>query len=49
VRVPVFVGGKTGARHSAAIKAAGAIPLGFDLEEGVRAISTALAARKEAR
>jgi DNA-binding transcriptional MerR regulator len=49
VRVPVFVGGKTGARHSAAISAAGAIPLGFDLEEGVRAIAAALAARKEAR
>lgn len=49
VRVPVFVGGRTGAQHAAAISRAGAIPLGFELEEGVRVIASTLSARKEAR
>jgi DNA-binding transcriptional MerR regulator len=46
-QVPVFVGGRTGARHAAAIAATGAIPLASDLDEGVRVIAERLAARKE--
>ena len=49
VRVPVFVGGRTGARHATAISAAGAAPLGFGLEEGIRAIASTLSSRKGAR
>jgi DNA-binding transcriptional MerR regulator len=48
-RVPVFVGGRSGARHRAAIAAAGAVPLGSGLDEGVRAIAAALTARGERR
>ena len=48
-RVPVFVGGSTAARHGAAISAAGAVPLGSGLEEGVRTIAATLAARRERR
>jgi DNA-binding transcriptional MerR regulator len=44
VRVPVFVGGQSGARHAAAISAAGARPLGLGLDEGVRAIASSLGA-----
>jgi DNA-binding transcriptional MerR regulator len=40
----VFVGGAAAARHRRAIAAAGAIALGSDLEDGVRAIASALAA-----
>jgi DNA-binding transcriptional MerR regulator len=49
VRVPVFVGGRTAARHAAALSAAGAVPLASGMEEGVRAIAAALAARKDGR
>lgn len=49
VRVPVFVGGRTGARHRAAITAAGAVPLEAGLDEGLRAITSTLAARRERR
>ncbi|HET9267975.1 MAG TPA: MerR family transcriptional regulator [Vicinamibacterales bacterium] len=48
-RVPVFVGGRSGARHGAAIAAAGAVPLGSGLDDGVRAIAVALNARGERR
>jgi DNA-binding transcriptional MerR regulator len=49
VRVPVFVGGRSGTRHATSIRAAGAIPLGFDVEEGVRAIAAKIAARRGKR
>jgi len=42
VPVPVFVGGRTADRHRAAIAAAGAIPLGLELEDGVRLIRRTL-------
>ncbi len=38
VSVPVFVGGGTANRHKRAIRSAGAVPLGTDLEDGVRLI-----------
>lgn len=40
--VPVFVGGATAVRHRQTIEAAGAIPVGTDLEDGVRLIALAL-------
>lgn len=40
--VPVFVGGATSVRHRQAIEAAGATPVGTDLEDGVRLIALAL-------
>lgn len=40
---PVFVGGTTSLRHRAAIAAAGALPLGIDLEWGVRRVIATLA------
>jgi MerR family transcriptional regulator, light-induced transcriptional regulator len=40
--VPVFVGGATAVRHRHAIAAAGAIPIGVDIEEGVRRIEMTL-------
>lgn len=40
--VPVFVGGATAVRHRQAIAAAGAIPIGTELDEGVRRIKAAL-------
>lgn len=49
VRVPVFVGGRTGARHAAAISAAGAVPLGLEMGEGVHRIATTIAARSKGR
>ncbi len=42
-RVPVFVGGLTALRHRQAISAAGATPLGVELEDGIRLIVLALA------
>jgi hypothetical protein len=48
-RVPVFVGGRTGARHGSKITAAGAVPLGSGLDEGVRTIAATLAARRDKR
>ena len=38
VRVPVFVGGPTAVRERAPIAAAGAVPCGVELEDGVRLI-----------
>lgn len=49
VRVPVFVGGRTGARHAAAITAGGAVPLGLEMSEGVHRIATTIAARSKGR
>jgi DNA-binding transcriptional MerR regulator len=46
--VPVFVGGATATRHRQAIAAAGATPLGVELENGVRLIKSALT-NKESR
>jgi MerR family transcriptional regulator, light-induced transcriptional regulator len=40
--VPVFVGGGTSVRHRRAVVAAGAIPLGIELEDGVRLIAATL-------
>jgi len=40
--VPVFVGGAIAVRHRQAITAAGAIPVGVDIEEGVGQIETVL-------
>lgn len=40
---PVFVGGPTAVRHRRAIAAAGAIPIGVDLEDSVRLITATLA------
>jgi DNA-binding transcriptional MerR regulator len=40
--VPVFVGGGTSVRHRRAVVSAGAIPLGIDLEDGVRLIAATL-------
>ncbi len=42
--VPVFVGGAIAHRHSQAVETAGAIPLGVEIEDGVRLIKTRLAA-----
>jgi methylmalonyl-CoA mutase cobalamin-binding subunit len=42
VPVPVFVGGRTAERHRAAISAAGALPLGVELDDGVRLIARTL-------
>lgn len=42
VAVPVFVGGGTSVRHRRAVTAAGAIPLGADIEDGVRLLVTTL-------
>ncbi|HKX98202.1 MAG TPA: MerR family transcriptional regulator [Steroidobacteraceae bacterium] len=49
VHVPVFVGGSTATRHAAAIRAAGAVPLGSELDAGVRAIAARLGSRKDKR
>jgi DNA-binding transcriptional MerR regulator/methylmalonyl-CoA mutase cobalamin-binding subunit len=40
---PVFVGGRTAERHRGPILAAGAIPLGTDIQAGLRMIATSLA------
>ncbi len=40
--VPVFVGGSTAVRHRHAVTAAGATPLGVELEDGVRLIKATL-------
>jgi methanogenic corrinoid protein MtbC1 len=40
--VPVFVGGSTALRHRRAIEAAGATPLGVELEDGVRLLASRL-------
>ena len=41
-RVPVFVGGQTSVRHRDDLVRAGAIPLGTDLQAGVRLLSSTL-------
>jgi MerR family transcriptional regulator, light-induced transcriptional regulator len=46
VTVPVFVGGATSVRHHRAVTAAGAVPLGCDLEDGVRLLATTLHSRE---
>jgi DNA-binding transcriptional MerR regulator len=45
--VPVFMGGSTAVRRRQAIAAAGAVPVGADLEAGVRLIAAALDGRGE--
>lgn len=45
--VPVFVGGGTAIRQRAAITAAGAVPLGRELEDGARLVASHLARNKE--
>lgn len=45
VSMPVFVGGRVADRHSAAIAAAGAIPLGDDLNLALRGIDSTLTRR----
>jgi len=42
VAVPVFVGGATSVRHRQVVAAAGAVPLGGDLEDGVRLLASTL-------
>jgi DNA-binding transcriptional MerR regulator len=46
---PVFVGGRTSVRHRGPITSAGAIPLGTDLEDGVRLVAATLASREYAK
>jgi hypothetical protein len=41
--VPVFVGGSTAIRHRREVSATGAVPLGVELEDGVRLVATTLA------
>jgi DNA-binding transcriptional MerR regulator len=48
VGVPVFIGGGTAIRHKSAITGAGAVPIGVELEDGVRLI-IAMLTKKEAR
>lgn len=43
VEVPVFVGGKTAVKHTDDIIAAGAIPLGADITQGIRKINETIA------
>lgn len=40
--VPIFIGGSTAERHGRAIEAAGAIPVGVELENGVRLVASRL-------
>ena len=47
VAVPVFVGGSTSVRHRGAITTAGAIPLGVDLEDGVRLLAITLSSEEQ--
>jgi hypothetical protein len=46
IPVPVFVGGRTSVRHRRAIESAGAIPLGTDLEDGVRLVAATLSSKE---
>src|SRR4029079_7619091 len=45
-RVPLFVGGAAAIRHRLAITAAGAVPLGSDIETSVRLVIAALAGKR---
>ena len=45
VRVPVFVGGQTSIRHRDAVVAAGATPLGADVQAGVRRLLSVMGAQ----
>lgn len=45
VGVPVFFGGPTAVRHRQSIASAGGVPVGTDLEDGVRLIAATLAER----
>lgn len=47
--VPVFVGGASALRHRKAISAAGATPLGVELQDGVRLIKAALEQKGSAK
>lgn len=47
VRVPVFVGGPTAVRERTAIAAAGAVPCGVELEDGVRLVLATLRRAQE--
>ena len=42
--VPVFVGGTTAVRHRRSIESTGTIPVGADIEDGVRLIVVTIAA-----
>ena len=44
--VPVFVGGATSVHHRQAVVAAGAIPIGVELENGVRVLINTLSSRE---
>lgn len=46
VDIPVLIGGQTSVRHRDAIVAAGAVPLGADIEAGVRRLVALLRPRK---
>jgi DNA-binding transcriptional MerR regulator len=46
IGVPVFVGGSTSVRHRHAIVGAGAIPLGSELEDGVRLLAATLTGKE---
>ena len=45
VSIPVFIGGRIAGRHPVAIRAAGAIPLGDDLNLALRGIAATLTRR----
>lgn len=47
--VPVLVGGQTSVKHREAIVAAGAVPLGADIEAGVRRLAALLQSRAGAK
>jgi MerR family transcriptional regulator, light-induced transcriptional regulator len=46
LEVPVFLGGTTSVRHRGAIAAAGAFPIGSNIDTGVRAVNSALGSRR---
>ncbi len=46
--VPVFVGGATAVRRRAGIVAAGAVPVGIDIEHGARLVAALIASTREA-
>ncbi len=48
-RIPVFVGGQTSVRHHDAVVAAGAVPLGTDIETGMRLVQATLGSGAKSR
>jgi len=44
--VPIFIGGASALRHRQTIAAAGAVPLGIEVEDGARLVATTLNSRK---